>query len=708
MQSYQSYLVRTITAFGVLLLFAMGAPDRAEGQWSKKWMAVGSFHTEYQEGGGLPEQAPNGMAWPGWYPYRDANRSKALWVAVENHTDAEGNEWPVRAAHIGPRVKGQGEMFPQEFTLTSRFEQPQVNVDGLTTFKRAVFYDDVEQSQQPANVIRNVFNTIVGITVDRRILAVSNEYHDNYHIVEYTLTNTGNVDGDEEQELGDQTAEGVYLFGLHRYAVNMEAAGIVGGGASWGQNSMVDAVGDGHENYDVDLRAQYVWHGYSTRFGRWNNLGAPSLDDGPWTISEGDTTGRLTAAQFLGRAVIHADASAEDSANDPDQPSTMGWYNSNRAVMSSGQNAFNEQKMRDEYEEITRGRMYPHHAELVEPEGPWDPERLANQTNDPGRGESGGYGFREGYGPYTLEPGESVRIVVAEAAAGLSRHASREIGQKWKQALNSGNPDAPVSYDADGSGTIEADETMSKNRWVMTARDSLFQTFQRAIANYESGYSIPKAPRPPREFNVTGGTDRIMLDWTVYDGAQDEITGFEIYRATGRMDSPYELVATPDPDARSYEDTEVIRGLHYYYYIQAVGPENTDPTGMTPTGVHLRSNRTFTQTYDPAILKRPAGGEIADTRVVPNPYHLGSDEDVRWPDQQDRIGFLEVPGECTIRIYSELGELIETIEHTDGSGDEYWDLTTSSNQVVVSGIYHAVIEDHNTGEQLIRNFVIIR
>ncbi|NIW43694.1 MAG: hypothetical protein GWN14_02525, partial [candidate division Zixibacteria bacterium] len=72
---------------------------------------------------------------------------------------------------------------------------------------------------------------------------------------------------------------------------------------------------------------------------------------------------------------------------------------------------------------------------------------------------------------------------------------------------------------------------------------------------------------------------------------------------------------------------------------------------------------------------------IADSRVVPNPYNLGSDKNVRWPGQQDRLGFLDIPGQCTIEIYTELGELVQEIDHTDGSGDAYWNLTTKANQV---------------------------
>ena len=55
-----------------------------------------------------------------------------------------------------------------------------------------------------------------------------------------------------------------------------------------------------------------------------------------------------------------------------------------------------------------------------------------------------------------------------------------------------------------------------------------------------------------------------------------------------------------------------------------------------------------------------------------------------------------------------MGELITTVEHTNGTGDDYWDSTTSSRQIVVSGIYIAVFENLDTGEKKIQKFVIIR
>ncbi|MDP2362545.1 MAG: hypothetical protein Q8M94_02115, partial [Ignavibacteria bacterium] len=119
--------------------------------------------------------------------------------------------------------------------------------------------------------------------------------------------------------------------------------------------------------------------------------------------------------------------------------------------------------------------------------------------------------------------------------------------------------------------------------------------------------------------------------------------------------------------------------------------------------------RYYTQTYNPAVLKRQAGTDMDKIRIVPNPYNVSADKNLLFGDlAQNTLFFFNIPARCNIKIYSELGELIRSIEHTDGSGDENWDSLTSSGQVVVSGIYIAVIENLDTGEKKILKFVIIR
>ncbi len=381
---------------------------------------------------------------------------------------------------------------------------------------------------------------------------------------------------------------------------------------------------------------------------------------------------------------IHADKSADDTTDDPGQPSTTS-YESSDDPLNSNNDAYNTAKMGAEYNNfIARGHVAPRHADKVQPDGNFiNPSKWG----DPSLGTSGGFSSANGYGPYTLAHGESIHIIMAEAIDGLSRERCIEVGKQYKQ------------------GTIDA---ATKNTAVMTGRDSLFQTFHRILANYESGYNIPEPPRPPQTFTVTSGGDRISLDWTA-DGTDPALAGFEVYRAVGSYDSTYHLLYSAGVSERHYDDVTPVRGLLYYYYIVSVGrASDNNGDAMTPAGA-LRSSRYYTQTYNPATLKRQAGTSLDQVRIVPNPFYIGAAAELTFGDQQpNRLAFFNIPGKCTIKIYTEIGELIYTIEHTDGSGDAYWDSVTSSNQIVVSGLYIAVIHNDETGENKILKFVIIR
>src|SRR5690606_19723146 len=136
-------------------------------------------------------------------------------------------------------------------------------------------------------------------------------------------------------------------------------------------------------------------------------------------------------------------------------------------------------------------------------------------------GTSGGFSTGKGVGPYTLEPGQSVRVVIIEAAAGLSREAAIKIGEAYKRS--GGNNSLMIAY-SDG---YSVNASMTKNDWVFTSRDSLIQTFNRAKANFDSGFNIPKAPLPPSVFNVNSGGDGIYLEWEYPEEAASSISGFE-------------------------------------------------------------------------------------------------------------------------------------------------------------------------------------
>lgn len=151
-------------------------------------------------------------------------------------------------------------------------------------------------------------------------------------------------------------------------------------------------------------------------------------------------------------------------------------------------------------------------------------------------------------------------------------------------------------------------------------------------------------------------------------------------------------------------DKTAQRGFDYYYYVTSY---DNGSTNLSHPGAPLESSMFWTRTIEPAYLRRPAAERLSQIRVVPNPYNIRAKNLQYGVSGPDRIMFLDLPPACTIRIYTERGDLIHTIEHTDGSGDEAWESVTSSRQVVVSGVYIAHFQTPH-GQSAFRKFVIIR
>jgi hypothetical protein len=673
------YQKRIILFLGLLLIMALSAGSRdCYAQYENAWMNVGSLHNWYSEIGcevehGWVARQQYGLRWPAIYEYQDSQAAKGFWMGCVDFTDADGNFWPYKVAHVGPRVSGANEFFPIKFEMVSRFDVPYVYVDGNITYREFVEIDRVDPTMKPDRMLISVTHSVLGITMTRRIMQFSHPYHDNYIITEFTFENTGNVDDDEEIELPNQTLKDVYFFTQYRWASNEQTRYVIGNGTGWGMNTMIDTRGDGVkvDPPDEQFRCQFAWHGNFPPFTTYDNLGGPIWDpsNSAGFAENADTLGRLGAPQTQ---------KVETSLFD-------------LGIMTS------------QYKWMSSGHMSPRHADAVYPDGDYTKPK-SDSNVDPALGTPGGFSACDGYGPYTLGPGESVRIVIAEAVSGLGREKCIEIGRQYK------------------NGTIDA---RAKNEMFFTGRDSLFQTFRRVIANFNGDYDLAQPLLPPSTFFVDGGGDRISLSWDA-DNIPG-LTGFEIYRTKGRLDSTYHLIAELGPAERSYADRDLERGPSYYYYISAIGEPIQAIPDLNIKAVKLTSGRFYTQTYDPTNLKRPSVEE-GDTvrvysdsanytermytdaiRIVPNPYNISADpNNLLFPGERDKLAFFNIPGDCDIYIYTELGELITTIEHRDGTGDEYWNCTTDSKQIVVSGVYIAVIKDRKTNKTEIEKFIIIR
>jgi hypothetical protein len=681
----------------------------------ESYIRIGSLQnhfTAYGSERATTGQYYKGLQWPAQYPYTDNAVIERHWFGVKDFVDEQGREWNYYGIHSTAGYIGNS-IFPVKHEQTARFELPMVLVDGINIKSQYIKdIDDYDSDQIPDRIISNVYNTSMGITVERKILAFSQEYHDKYFIYEYTFTNTGKTDYSDDVKL-QRTIYGFMVTWQPRYSVSREGSFSIGGSQSWGQHSWVTKRGEDYPQHAGEqiteddpiphwLRAGFSWAGQRAA-NSWDNVGGPYRD--------GD--GRLRAIQHAGRVVLHVDKSTSDNSDDPQQPHTLGWHAGDTYPSVGDMSPSSAPQMTQLYRMLEGN---PHNRLG----GNFRMDEAYLETNpDPStvHGDVGGTNVWMAFGPWDIEHGESIRIILAEGVNGIDRQTATRVGRQWLRAQR-GEDDGPFVL-PDGSTTT--DENEFKNAWVYTGKDSIMQTFGRAYRNFKSGYNIPQPPLPPPLFEINSGGDRIVLEWvgSPSEGNPD-FAGYKIYRAVGKPDTTFELIATVEPGGRSYNDLDAQRGNAYYYYIAAYSDGSNNNTGETNPRGELHSGMFYTMTTEPAYLQRAPGKSLSDIRVVPNPYNIRSRR-IQYPGEPDKIMFLNIPGKCTIRIYTERGDLIEIIEHDDGSGDATWNSITKHRQVVVSGVYIAhftVNEDqhdpetdellYRAGETVFRKFVIIR
>ena len=669
----------------------------------KRYVRIGSLQSHFSAYGS--ERAWNnsyyeGLKWPADYPYTDNAVIKRSWIAIDDFTDEKGEHWDKYGIYFALDYVGKS-LFPVELKEIAKFKPPTVYVDGNNITAR--YLNDIDE-YDPNLVcdrkIINVVNTNIGLTMKREIYVFSQQYHDNYFIKVFTFKNTGNTDYDDDIEL-HQDLKGVRISWGTRYSVCREGAYKIGDGQSWGKHSWVTKRGEDYpqhvgekiteSNPIVDwLRCGFSWAGQSSK-NAFDNIGGPDVKG----------YGRLNAPQFAGTVILHVDKSATDKTDDPYQPAVLGWH--------AGDTYPSLGDMQDETKMVQLYSMLSGHPyKGLGGTDRFDESHLTSITDrvDPFtiHNDAGGTNVWIAYGPFDIPFGDSVVIVEAEGVSGLSREKCIEIGERWKKAYDSSNDKGPFEL-PDGSTTDN--RNIYKNSWVYTGMDSILETFGRAKRNFDSGFNIPQPPQPPEMFEVKSGGDKINLSWKASPSeGESNFAGYKIFRAVGKPDTTYDEIYSGPTGVYYYADTSAVRGFSYYYYIVSFTDGSLNTSGETnPTGP-LFSSKFYTKTTEPAYLQRKAGETLDDIRIVPNPFNIAA-KDLQYPGEENKIMFLDIPGYCTIKIYTERGDLITTINHDDGSGDETWRSITDYRQVVVSGVYIAVFETPD-GKKAIRKFVIIR
>jgi len=713
---------KSIAAFIFLfLLLFLASPIKAI---VTKWIDVGKIRARVFDSGIQNEVRSPYFYYDFDYFGKENINSIAFNFAAGPWTDAQGNEHPAKIA-------GTGHVFSNEEKLTipvpdenevyikryMRYEPPTVVVDGVELSDPwPMEGDEVAPNKIKGTadvMVGSWFRTALGLTVHQRVYGWSQRNHDDYILYDWTVINTGNIDLDQEIELEENPINDLYFFRVLR--------------EFWWQRTWYSADGQ----YQGDsLRIQWMYPSRSPD-ADFDDLGDPNI-----------THGFLERPGFVGEVMLYFPETVDyDAPDDVTQPRMTAWGNSESSwnkvpptMQSQGDQLYLYDVEKNGFgPQLSDPNLHPntHHAV------PYDERDIRHETDVPW------WNYQaidmKSSGPLNnFEKGDSIRIAWATVRQGFSTEKAWEVGQDWVNGnakwVNAQGDSVDVTaaelaeyYPAferypDLAPTVN---DMNKDRWVLSGRDSLMASASAAQWNFEHGYNVPVPPVPP-DVTVSSEADKIQVNWEDNNRHSDdtvspEAEGYRVYRAKGnpnpqviegKLRGQWEMVfETTDPSVTSFADTTAQRGEDYYYYVTAFA-DAQDPGVYGHALGELESGKYLTRTTQPASLLKAASSSLDNVAVVPNPYNVSARE-VQFSGAPNKIVFMELPPQCTVEIYSESGDLVETLEHTDGSGDEPWGhnfetyQTTDTGQVVVSGVYIAHITTPG-GESRNVKFVIIR
>ena len=276
-------------------------------------------------------------------------------------------------------------------------------------------------------------------------------------------------------------------------------------------------------------------------------------------------------------------------------------------------------------------------------------------------------------GPYTMQPGASIKIVVAEGVNGI-----------------------PLSVALQG---------LAAQKYLPAGLDSLKSTMDLAKKVFDNNYHLSAVPPPSPDLHVIAqpSTKSIALTWDPLEQnyinpltGKNNFAGYNIYKSDHSFIGPYTLVRTIRPgrsfdvatyfDALNnkwvYEDKSISIGAGYFYTVTSYDSAGNESwwTNRNETAVQA---------------SRYAAANALNIKVFPNPFKIvsgfptsGSENNIVWTN---------LPAQCTIRIYTSSGERVRTLSHENpNSGEETWDQLTDARQRTAPGIYFWTV-DSNVG-----------
>lgn len=217
---------------------------------------------------------------------------------------------------------------------------------------------------------------------------------------------------------------------------------------------------------------------------------------------------------------------------------------------------------------------------------------------------------------------------------------------------------APIKYRSDYEIRYTTDSTEAVSMWE----------------GFDGTY-YPRTMVPFEAWNTTTN-QRVWIgmdEWPI-DGQ------YEPGDALFIMEVPYDPLLEPTDQAFPY-----YYGWRFTLDSNSLNASSGDVLTIEGTGQHGPDDVfSFTLSGVDANL---ASNSLKNIKVVPNPYLARYSSMVETNGSESVIEFQHIPDECTIRIYTLSGELVETITHNDIDGVARWNLLSDNSQQVASGIY---------------------
>ena len=251
----------------------------------------------------------------------------------------------------------------------------------------------------------------------------------------------------------------------------------------------------------------------------------------------------------------------------------------------------------------------------------------------------------------------------------------------------------------------------------------LYGVVGRVKQIYNNGLRLVPPPKPDVKYEAYDNS--VKLSWSndkelqYTDGSgKSLVKEYRVYKTTDpnreKWGAPVAVIPRNTTktsvvnDLYQWKDSVGIKNFFYYSYAVTVLDVDSMESGIS----YLPADKSASEnTVEARPLSAPRTS-LDKIKVVPNPYVISATwerkrlGDPKLGEPIRDIAFTNLPKQCTINVYTLDGNLVKTIEHTNGTGTEFWDLRSFSNQLIATGVYIYHVKSE-AGEK-VSKFAVVR